>query len=420
MVRVVEKGGEARWTLRGKQVAITGRLASMTRDEAADWVRRLGGEPTRAPSRKTAIVVVGEESWSFRKGSRPPEGLERAKRLQEEGCALEVISEQRFLEMLPVGADDSPADVQRLYTTTQLSRILKVSGRRIRAWVRRGLIRPARTVHRLDWFDFRQMTELKMLRELTEGGVTVAEIRRSLRQLKRWLPQAEQSLARLAKLEGEGQLLVRVEGHLAEPSGQLRLDFGDAGPSGAAAPVEAAAAATTGESAEPAGAAGPGAVEPAEAAEPEALSAEERFETAVALEEQGRFAEAAAAYELARAAGGESAEIAFNLGNVLCALGRTEEAVARFEEALEVDPQYVEAWNNLASVRAELGQWRKAIEAGCRAVDLAYDYPDAHFNLAEAYHAAGRRNEARRHARIYLKFDPRSDWASELREKLGL
>jgi hypothetical protein len=31
-----------------------------------------------------------------------------------------------------------------------------------------------------------------------------------------------------------------------------------------------------------------------------------------------------------------------------------------------------------------------------------------------------RRQEALRHARIYLKFDPRSEWAAELREKLGI
>jgi tetratricopeptide (TPR) repeat protein len=412
MVRAgLEKRGRPRQLLRGKQVAITGRLASMTRDQAGVWIRRLGGDLARAPSKKTSIVVVGEEAWPFRDKDRVPEGLEKAKRLQDEGCAVEVISERRFLEMLPLDDQGDGADFQRLYTTAQLSRILKVPGRRIRSWVRRGLIRPVRTVHRLDYFDFRQMTELKMLRELTEGGVTVEEIRKSLEQLKRWLPEAERSLARLSTLEGDPQILVRVEGQLTEPSGQLRLDFDEsdaADPTPVAATVEDAIADAE-ISLEPV------ADEPAID-----LSAAERFEVAVELEEEGNLEEAAEAYAAALEAGGESAEIAFNLGNVLFALGRKPEAIERFEEALALDPKYVEAWNNLASVHAELENWTKAIESGCRAADLNYDYPDAHYNLAEAYHGAGRRQEAKRHARIYLKFDPHSEWAAGLREKLGL
>jgi tetratricopeptide (TPR) repeat protein len=399
--------------LRGKQVAITGRLASMTRDQAGTWIRRLGGELARTPSQKTSIVVVGEETWPFREKDRVPESLEKAKKLQESGCELEVISEQKFLEMLPLGEGGEDADVQRLYTTAQLSRILRVPGRRIRSWVRRGLIQPIRTVHRLDYFDFRQMTELRMLRELTEGGVTIEEIRRSLEQLKRWLPEAERSLARLATLEGDPQLLVRVEGQLTEPSGQLRLDFEETDV--AVEGVEEVP--TTVEDViadeelihEPV----------ADDVAPE-LSPAERFEVAVELEEEGQLEEAVEAYEQAFTGGNESAEIAFNLGNVLFALGRADDAVEWFEVAIEQDPQYVEAWNNLASVHAEREEWEKAIAAGCRAVDLNFDYPDAHYNLAEAYQGAGRQQEARRHARIYLKFDPRSEWAAELRERLGI
>jgi len=407
MVRTVDfrKRGRSKSPLQGKQVAITGRLASMTRGEARAWIRRLGGELARAPGQKTSIVVVGEERWPR------PESLEKAKRLQEAGHDLQVISERSFLEMLPL-AGGGDADFERLYTTAQLSRILKVPGRRVRSWVRRGLVRPVRTVHRLDYFDFRQLTELRMLRELTEGGVTVEEIRRSLELLKRWLPEAERSLARLATLEGDAQIFVRVDGRLAEPSGQLRLDFEDPEseePLEDGAPTLQDAISDDGLD-----------YDPLPDDDGTELSPAERFELAVELEEEGQLPEAAAAYEEAFAAGGETAEIAFNLGNVLFALDRKREAIEWFEVALENDPRYVEAWNNLASAHAELENWTDAIAAGCRAVDLAYDYPDAHYNLAEAYHGAGRAAEARRHARIYLKFDPGSEWALELREKLGL
>jgi tetratricopeptide (TPR) repeat protein len=413
MVRTVETGESARnlQPLRGKQVAITGRLASMTRDEAGEWIRRLGGELARAPSQKTSLVVVGEETWGVREADQLPESLEKARKLQEKGCDLTVISERSFLEMLPLGEAEG-SDFQRLYTTAQLSRILRVPGQRIRSWIRRGLIRSVRTVHRLDYFDFRQMTELKMLRELTEGGVTLEEIRRSLELVSRWLPEAERSLARLATLEGD-QLLVRVEGRLAEPSGQLRLDFDEAV---ADEEAEESVAATV----EDAIADDATIYEPIPDDDGPELSPAERFEVAVELEEEGALEEAAAAYQEAFAAGGESAEIAFNLGNVLFALGKKHDAIEWFEVALEADPKYVEAWNNLASAHAELDEWPQAISAGCRAVDLHFDYPDAHYNLAQAYLGAGRRQEALRHARIYLKFDPRSEWAAELREKLGI
>ena len=291
-----------------------------------------------------------------------------------------------------------------LYSTSQLSRILKVPSRRIRDWVRRGLIEPVRTGTRGQLFDFRQMTELERLRKLTDEGVSTRDIRRSLDQAKRWMPEEGGSLARLSRPEGESRLLVRTEaGTLAEPSGQLRLDF-DGGPTSP----------------------GPDRITPmtlpsAEEDEttPE-LPAEQWFERAVAFEEAGNLDHAAAAYEQALELGEPRADAAFNLGNVLVGLGRLEDAVPRFEEALAAEPRWVEAWNNLASVHAHLENWPEAIEAGCRAVDLEFDYPDAHYNLAEAYHAAGRPREARRHARIYLKFDPKSEWAERLRETLEL
>ena len=55
-------------TLRGRQVAITGRLASMTQDEAFELIVRCGGETTRLPGRRTSLLVVGQEGDRFRIG----------------------------------------------------------------------------------------------------------------------------------------------------------------------------------------------------------------------------------------------------------------------------------------------------------------------------------------------------------------
>jgi tetratricopeptide (TPR) repeat protein len=224
-------------------------------------------------------------------------------------------------------------------------------------------------------------------------------------------------VGRLERWAGEVGLVVRLgEGKLAEPTGQLRLLFDEnadapvapAGPSGAPPrPVFTVIEGRAKPAATPAG-------------EEETHTPDEWFELALELEEAEKLEDAARAYREALLAGGPSAEIAFNLGNVLYSLGRWEEALSRFQQAVEADPEYVAAWNNLASVHAQFEEWDDAIEAGLKALEIAPDYPDAHYNLAEAYHASGRRAEAIRHARAYLKSDAKSPWARRLEQNLGL
>jgi tetratricopeptide (TPR) repeat protein len=435
MVQAPTETGRSMDALRGQRIAISGSLASMTRDEAAKLIKQCGGEMTRVPTRRTSLVVVGQEGGLLDEG-RHSEGLERAKHLQEQGVALEIVSEQRFLEMIGLTGDRAQSEFQRLYTTTQLSRILKLPGRRIRAWVRRGFIRPARTVHRLDYFDFRQVTELRTLRTLAEKGVRLEEIRRGFERLRRSFPGADLSLAQLVKIEPDGQLVFRLEnGELVEPTGQLRLDLDSQARRTELSPGgEAAQGRVLSESDPPPAA--PAAFTPAQAASTatassKAIPARPRysikspipsadwFDQAVELESQDRLEDAAKAYEQALEQE-PSAETAFNLGNVLYELGRLRESRRRLQQAVELDSESAEAWNNLASVCAELELWEEAVCAAERALAIAPDYADVHYNLAHALHALGRRKEARRHGRAYLEQDPHSEWSRRLRLTLGL
>jgi DNA ligase (NAD+) len=50
--------------LTGKTVVLTGTLASMTREEAAAHVERLGGRVAGSVSKKTSFVVVGSDPGS--------------------------------------------------------------------------------------------------------------------------------------------------------------------------------------------------------------------------------------------------------------------------------------------------------------------------------------------------------------------
>ena len=417
-------GGRSRAALAGKRVAFAGRFSAISREEAVELASEAGAVPVPAAEADTSLVIVGDEAWPVGDDGHVTPELENAARWRDAGRPIEVIGERNFLARLGYGRD---SDDPRLCTSEQLSRILHVPQRRLRAWIRRGLLKPVRSERRVEWFDFRTATEIKRLAELTTNGVSVATLRESLRRIAAWLPETESALARLEHWAGQAGLLVRVgDGQRAEPTGQLRMLFEDdvpvapsplPGPPPATAPEATVAPATR-----PVftvirgGAQAPGAAP----ADPSARSADEWFELALEYEDAERLDDAARAYREALLAGGPSAEIAFNLGNVLYSLGRWEEALSRFQQAVEADPEFVEAWNNLASVHAQFEEWDDAIEAGSRALEIAPDYPDAHYNLAEAYHASGRRAEAIPHARAYLRTDAKSPWAKRLERNLSL
>ena len=229
----------------GMEVAFAGRLASMTQREAADRVGAAGGRVVREPSVHTDYLVVGHGAWPLGSDGLPDRGVLRTRRLKEQYPDLRIVSETTFLEML--GLAEKVEDLQRLFTTAQLSRILGVPVPQIRSWMRSKLIRPAKVARRLAWFDFREVAMARALHTLTSAGVSTARIGRSIRDLAQWLPDAERMLNQLETLSPDHKLSIRLaDGSLVEPAGQRLLDFhgGVADPAGnirALAPGEPAA-----------------------------------------------------------------------------------------------------------------------------------------------------------------------------------
>lgn len=72
--------------LSGKSFVLTGSLATMSRDEAKEKIRSLGGEISESVSPKTDYVVAGSD---------PGSKLEKAKRI-----GVKVLSENQFLELI--------------------------------------------------------------------------------------------------------------------------------------------------------------------------------------------------------------------------------------------------------------------------------------------------------------------------------
>jgi DNA ligase (NAD+) len=70
----------------GKTFVLTGTLDSLTRDEAKDKIRELGGEVTGSVSKKTSYVVAGAEPGS--------------KLAKAEELGVEILDEKAFLKLL--------------------------------------------------------------------------------------------------------------------------------------------------------------------------------------------------------------------------------------------------------------------------------------------------------------------------------
>ena len=209
------------------ELAITGRLASMSRQEAVAAIQADGARYVETPTVQTAVLVVGSDGPPLGKDGRPTKSLRRARELQKIGVDLEIIDEDEFLARL--GDPDRQGETRRLYTIAQLSRILGVPTAAIRTWIRADLIQPIRVVKRLCYFEFGQVASARRLRELADSGVTPARIRKSLERIEGWIPGTAPALAQLEVIERGGPVLVRLEdGRLAETNGQLHLDFAGA------------------------------------------------------------------------------------------------------------------------------------------------------------------------------------------------
>jgi tetratricopeptide (TPR) repeat protein len=243
-------------------------------------------------------------------------------------------------------------------------------------------------VHRLAFFDFARVQSAKTLCDLAKRGISTSRIRTSLEQLRRWLPDLDSSLSQLALLEDGGRLLVRCdERGLMESTGQLQFDFSSC--------AEVTSLPWT-----------------------ERITADELFEEALELHDNGRHAEAARAYLRAIELDPTDPVIYFNLANVQYEQGHLEDSAASYLRATQRDPQYAEAWNALGCVLSSLKRSKEAIAAFGRAVEIVPDYGDAHFNFASELEQQGETASAENHWRCYLQLDRTGPWADFARERL--
>ena len=370
--------------LKGKRVTFTGRLASMNRAEAVALVRAHGGIFVSNLSRRTSMLVVGQDGWPLQKDGRLTSKLRCARAFERAGQRITILSEEEFLTRL--GLEAHTEEVRRLYSTAQLSSLLKIPGDRVRRWLTAGLIRAVETVDGVSYFDYQQVVSARTLCDLIQAGVGANRLRRSIEQMKTWLNNVESPLLQLAVMEQSGELLVRLKDGLVEPTGQRRLDFDVAH-------------------------------EPVSLPQPTA-TAVNWFDLGCEHEDSGQLSDAADAYRQALAVGGPDAVACYNLANCLYAMGQKELAAERYSQAAETDGSFAEAWNNLGVVLVELGKPKEAVTSFGRALLANPHYADAHYNLADLLDSVGDAAAASVHWRAYLSQDRQSRWASHAQKRL--
>jgi tetratricopeptide (TPR) repeat protein len=232
------------------------------------------------------------------------------------------------------------------YGVRDVEKLLRLPRSTIRSLVDAGFVSPARGPRRAWRFSFQDLVVLRTARTLTEAHVPAKRITRSIRELRRQLPDTI-PLSGLAICAVGDRVVVR-EGasRWQADSGQYLLALESDGAGSIAV------------------------VEPPESQGP--ASAEARFESAVSFEKID-----------------------------------PDAALQAYAEAIAADPQRVDAHINYGWLLHELGRLDEAERVYRDAIDSGVDDPLLHFNLGVLLEDRGRRVEALQAYEAALRADPR-------------
>ncbi len=281
-----------------------------------------------------------------------------------------------------MGATDrfSPDDVQR---------ILGLTRKQLGYWARLRLVSP-RTDQDVRYYDFRDLIGLRMIKQLTETGVSAGRLQRVLFALNEKLSQVKTPLCELRILsDGKEVLVEHGSGRLEPLSGQFALNF--------------------------------------ETRELDASvrfiaqrSAEDWLAMALSYEADVKNkAEAINAYDRCVDVDPHNVAALLNCGTLFYEDGNFEKATEYFQRALAVQPQDYLVHFNLGSVLEEMGELEESRRHLRQAVILNPSYGDAHYNLAFVCEKLRAFREAREHWQAYLKLDPTDPWSVYARQRIA-
>jgi Tfp pilus assembly protein PilF len=395
-------------TFAGRRILLVGKLASMPRREAERLIRDAGGQVAVRGDNDVDLIVAGDETADAKRLAADRELFDDEFRARIASGGVEVLHESDLLARL--GLLESGHGIERLYTPAMLAELVRVPVAAIRQWHLRGALRAKRQVRRLAYFDFEEVHVARKLAQLLHAGCSLSAVNRKLDLLSRMLTESPRPLADPAVVvEGRRLIIQRDEG-LAEPSGQLLIDFDAVKPNAAedAGPIAIPFVAQE--------ALRHSATDRGRASHPQA--AEDLRALAAELEGSGQHPQAADVYRAILFSGESTAEDHFALAELLYLNNDLSAARERYYIAIELDEDFVEARSNLGCVLAEQGETALAEAAFRGALEYHPDYADAHYHLARLLDWAQRSAEASRHWQLFMNLAPASPWADEARERL--
>jgi tetratricopeptide (TPR) repeat protein len=350
-------------SLKGGVIAFTGRLASMKRAEAFALVVKHGGQPREGVTKDTRVLIVGELGWPLQDDGRPSNSLATAK-----SYSVPIVNERRFLEWV---GKSLPQEQAKTYTQRQLAALSKLPDDVVEQLAMFGLIEA-----RQGLFGFRDLAAARQVAHLLGSGTPLSVITKSLRDIRKWLPDARLSNLRLFPQSSDRVLVEQVKGR-TDSKGQFVLDV----------------------------------------TEPED-TADAAFAQARSAEEAGDAATAEAQYRRVMKLDPSDPAAGLNLGNLLREQNRMVEAEAAYRSAVKADPRFAPAWHNLADLLDDGGRLAEAVDCEERALDADPGYTDAVFNMALFLQRLERHAQAAPMWRRYLEIDRESPWAERAKRAL--
>lgn len=263
------------------------------------------------------------------------------------------------------------------YGVREVERLLRLTRSSIRSLIEAGFVAPQRGPRGAWQFSFQDLIVLRTAQELSAAKVPRRRITRSMKELRRHLPDA-MPLSGLRICAVADRVVVREgSSQWQADSGQYLLSFQGDPASGSLSVVDAGKPAA-------------------------APDARQWLDRAVALEREDQAA-ALLAYERAIALDPALLDAQINRGCLLHEAGRLADAELAYRGALEACGGAPALFYNLAAVLEDLGRKEHAVEAYKEALAGDPRLADCHYNLALLCESLGRSKEAIRHMAQYRK-----------------
>lgn len=281
------------------------------------------------------------------------------------------------------------------YTTEQVARIFGIPVERLRRLQRDGVL-PATIVEgRRRYYSFQDLVAVRTYVGLTSSGIDARRVRSVVSRLRALLPEVTHPLSELRICcDGDRVVVTRAsEGQFDGESGQRLLDFD----------VEGLSREVVAHLDRPRG---------------EPRQADEWFERACALEDEGTLDAAEDALRRALELDRQHVPAMISLGNLRYRRGDVDGARCWYELALAIAPDRAEGYYNLGFLLLDGGDPRGALPLLHAALDRDPDFPDAYYNLALAYERLGQVERARTLWLRCLEIAPAGPYAADAREGL--